>query len=80
MASEWVANHLVRTRNSMLVVKGHIIKLMKKIGNLEEVERLESSPDEYVLGNQVDIDAEDTETAQPESHPVPEQSSYIDSD
>ena len=79
MAREWVASHTVGTRTSSLVVKSHLIKL-KKIGNLEEVEKLESSPDEYVLGNQADIDAEDIETVQPESHPVPERSSYIDSD
>ena len=37
-------------------------------------------PEEYVLGNQAEIDAQDIETAQPESHPVLELPSYTDAD
>ena len=80
MASEWVERHPVRTSDSGLVVKSHLIKLMKEYGDLEEVKRLESIPDEHVLGNQIEIDAQDIETGQPESHPVPELPSYIDAD
>ena len=65
MAAEWVESHPVRASNSELVVKSHVIKLMKEYGNLEEFTRLESMPDEYVLGNQIEIDAQDIETAQP---------------
>ena len=53
---------------------------MKWYGDLDEVKRLESMPEEYVLGNQAELDAQDIKTAQPESHPVPELPSYTDAD
>ena len=80
MTTEWAESHPNRDAGLGLVVKSHLVRLAKWYGDLDEVKRLESMPDEYVLGKQTEIDAQDIETAQPESHPVPELPSYIDAD
>ena len=80
MTNEWAESHPDRDSGLKLVVKSHFVRLMKWYGDLDEVKRLESITEEYVLGNQAEIDAQDIETAQPESHPVPELPSNIDAD
>ena len=80
MTTEWAEGYPNRDSGAGLVVKSHLVRLAKWYGDLDEVKRVESITEEYVLGNQAEIDAQDIETAQPKSHPVPELPSYTDAD